>query len=412
MLQLSNKSTKKGDETIFPEYKYNIREDELLVCFINAAVGTGILKLGSAFRAGVITSLILTVVIGILSYYSMWFFLKASTKTLAGSFEEIWKVLWGKRFIWFCAFLSIIRKINTLKGYFSFISETITNLISVAAGTLPWWASNKLFLVSILCVVFVVPLAFCRTLRVVVITSQISCVCILVLFGIVIYYFAIGVKTDGFDPNHEMVLFGPGNNVVSCLSSLMTAYLIYPLAYPGFNHLKNASYNKLNRISIVQTVIVGLLNYAFGLVNYLTLFESNTGGLILSYFPQGPVRIVGEIALVLMILFTIPVVISPIKYIILNCIATVRTIQYWIWIYLGIIIGVLCVFLSAVSGEISTYLGIISDILSPIVLYIIPTSLYLKACGKESMFHFCGAIFCIIVGIGFLCFIIQQRWFN
>ena len=57
---------------------------------------------------------------------------------------------------------------------------------------------------------------------------------------------------------------------------------------------------------IILIVICCILYFAFGLFCYLTMFDSNTGGLITSYYPQSNLRISAEFVLMMMILTSIP----------------------------------------------------------------------------------------------------------
>lgn len=401
------------EKRLFKEYRYNINFFPMLVCFINAAVGRGIISLGSAFKCGVFTSLILCTVIGFFSYYSMFFFVKAGAATHSGTFEDIWAATFGPRTIWICAFLSISRKFVTLKSYFSYIITTTISLINkYQPEGVPWWALTNEFYLLIFIIIFIIPFALTKSLKTVAIISEISCGCIIFLFAVLLYYFIDSVKTNGFDPNNEIVYFSFDSRASSCLSSLMTAYLVYPLAYPGLNHLRHATVKRLNALCIVLIAILWLLYYAFGLICYLTLFNKNKGGSILSYYPDGPLKTVAEVVLMLMIATTIPIVISPMRYIMINIYVKVTTIQYAIWVVIGIIIGLIGIVLIGAQGDFSTYLGLASDLLAPIVLWGLPAILYTKACGKQSIVHFIGAIFTICLCVAAIVFIVYMKFFN
>lgn len=401
------------EKRLFKEYRYNINFFPMLLCLINAAVGRGIVSLGNAFRCGVFTSLILCTVIGIVSYYSMYFFIKAGAATHSGTFEDIWAATFGPRTIWICAFLSISRKFVTLKSYFSYIISTIISLIKQYSNTdnVPWWALTNEFYLLIFIVLFIIPFALTKSLKTVSVISAISCLCILYLLAVVIYYFVDSVKTNGFDPNKQIVYFSFDKKVSTCISSLMTAYLVYPLAYPGLNHLRHATVKRLNLLAITLIVILWALYYTFGILCYLSLFDTNTGGAILSYFKKRPLKTVSEVVQMLMIATTIPIVISPMRYIMINIYVKVTTIQYAIWVVVGIIIGLIGIVLIGAQGDFSTYLGFASDVLAPVVLWGLPAILYLKACGRQNMFHFIGAIFTICLGIAAIVFIVYMKFF-
>jgi amino acid permease len=400
-----------NDKRIYRDYKYSITSSELLVCYLNAAVGSGILKLGTVFSCGLITSLVLCIITGFVNYYSLFLFLKAGQKTCSGSFEDIWVVLWGKKTGWICVFIAVLRKIINIKGYFSFIYETIALLINtVSTDHSEWWFTDRFSLSIIIILLFVIPLALFRTLNVVIILSYVKHFFLAVLFGMVIFFFSNVVRQYGFDPNHELVMWSLDKRAISCLTTVITSYFIYPIAYPGLNHMRSATVNKLNKMFILFIIICFFLNYIFGLFCYISLFGRNKGGTIINYFPDGVFKIVAQICLMMMIVTTIPVAISPVKYIILNFFSKIETIGFAIWFQIGVSIGVICALMANFTGDINKYFSIISDLLRPVIMCIFPAVFFLKCYGLSSKIHFILSIGMIILGIGFDALVIYDEF--
>lgn len=143
--------------------------------------------------------------------------------------------------------------------------------------------------------------------------------CIFFLAIHTIYWFVKYYQDYGFDSQHQIVYFKFDSTLLNCIGSLMTAYLMYPLCYPGIRHIHHLTPRKANYLFLIVTLVCWFLYNLFGIFGYLTLFNTNEGGVILDYYPQNTLVLVANIALFIGILFTTQNVLNPVRY---------ATIQY------------------------------------------------------------------------------------
>ena len=148
-----------------------------------------------------------------------------------------------------------------------------------------------------------------------------------------------------------------------------------------------------------------------GTFSYLTFFDENTGGVILDYYPSNTktnqvLMLVSHIFVFIYIMFTIPVVLNPSRYIILNYINKKDEFPLEIWSLIGITLSLISLLLANFPDKITDIIYNIADILTLSLLFIFPPILYLKGYGKSNKLHLVGAILEIILGVAVISFML------
>lgn len=269
----------------------------------------------------------------------------------------------------------------------------------------------KILIGLLIVIAFCVPTSISKNLHFVVITSFLSLLFFLCILLYVIVRFSIIVHKNGFDPNHRFKLFDLNGHISSTISSLTYAYLFYPMAWPGLRHSRKPTVNNLIKSFNVTILITYILYSIMGTFSYLTFFDENDGGLILDYYPTDSrtneiLLLVGHIFTFAYILLTIPVVMNPARYILLNIIDKKDSFPIEIWSLFGITLSLISLLLGNVSDDIQDIMFMITDLLTLTLLFIFPPILYLKAFGKSQILHLIGAIFEILLGIAAIAFMI------
>lgn len=260
-------------------------------------------------------------------------------------------------------------------------------------------------------IVLCVPASISTDLKFVVITSYISLAFFFCLLIYVIVRFCVMVSRDGFDPNHRFKLFDVKDNISSSISSLTYAYLFYPFAWPGLRHARNSTVKGLTNMFAATIIIAFILYSIMGTFSYLSFFNENTGGIILDYYPSDTTTneillIIGHIFTFVYILLTVPVVLNPARYILLNCINKRDSFPTEIWALIGITLSLISLFLANTPDRISDIIFIITDLLTLILLFIFPPIFYLRGFGTKNKLHFVGSIFEILIGLALISFMI------
>lgn len=392
---------------------------EFICCILNSIIGSGALRLGSSFNSGIIFSHILNIFVALVSIYSVRLFVYAAAYYHESTFEEIWSVAFSNKTKIIPAICSVLSSFTNVMSYLSFLQNSFVQILSMlillineeAQETVDQIERYSLLIGLGIIVIFCVPICMSSNLRLVAVLSFIS----LFFFGGVFIYiiarFIEKVCKDGFDPNHRLKLFDIKDNISTSISSLTYAYLFYPFAWPGLRHSRKPTVkNLLNAFNI--TILITFIIYTImGTFSYLTFFDENTGGVILDYYPSNTktnqvLMLVSHIFVFIYIMFTIPVVLNPSRYIILNYINKKDEFPLEIWSLIGITLSLISLLLANFPDNITDIIYNIADILTLSLLFIFPPILYLKGYGKSNKLHLVGAIFEIILGAAVISFML------
>ena len=403
---VQGRNTDIDDLQIFAQRKNSLDYPSTIAFLLNVAIGTGVMRLGNAYKAGAILTPILSTIIAVLSTYAFYLFLKAGVKTKSSTFEAIWSKSFGEKTVIICASISMISKLMALKSYISFVIDQLVAIITKFAPDPPSWVIDRFFLFFCVMIVFYIPILSSKSLKLIAIICYIKVTCLSFLCIVFIYYFIYYVERDGFDPRDEIAYFRFDSRFITALDSLLTAYLILPMSYPGLKHFRNLTVNNFLREYRTAMIIAWFVYNIVGLLSYFTFFELNTGALILSYYEDNDFTLVAQIALTIMMIFTCPVALNPVRYVLIDIFGHGSDFNSDVWCHVGICVMIIAMVISSLTGDVNFWVTTITNIRSPLVLFILPSILYLKACGKEKMRHFVLALIILALGLVAVAFVL------
>lgn len=396
-----------------------LNSSQFICCVLNTIIGSGVLKLGSTFNSGIIFTHILNIFIAFVSVYSIKLYILAAARYREGTFEEIWSVAFSRKTIIIPAFCSILSSFTNVMSYLSFLQNSFSQIISMIILLIDENAQetvdliqryNLLYGIAII-IIFCVPICISSDIRHIAILSIIS----LIFFGCVFIYvisrFVEIVHRDGFNADNRLKLFDLKDHISSSISSLVYAYLFYPFAWPSLRHSNNPTVKNLSKTFYLAIFITYIIYSIMGTFSYLTFYDSNTGGIILDYYPfdtktNQVLMLISHVCTFIYIMFTIPVVLNPSRFVILNLISKKDTFPDEIWSLIGITISIISFLLANLPDDVSDIIFMIADILSLSLLFFFPPILYLKGFGLSNKWHFCGAIGEILLGIAAISYMI------
>lgn len=393
---------------LFPKRVDSLGYFQATVVMIKRCIGSGPLKLGNAFRCGAILAPLMNTLIGILSTYTLFLFTKACSHVHGSTFEDIWHSRYGTKTLFISAFISIYSAIIVSKNYVSFVVSSITSIILQFYEEAPEWMTTTYFLMAVVFVLFMVPVSLSSKLKLITILCDIGVACIVLLMVFTCYWLAFYIERDGFDPLDQIVMFRFDKTAIKCLSSLLTSYLIQPIAYPGIRHFAASSEIGIMKVFASAMFFSWIAYNVFGLFQYLTFFDGNAGASILTYYEDGVIVLISNFLVVIMMLPTLVLAQNQARYLVLNSFFSMSDFPKIIWALVGIAISLLTIILSTLSSEYSGYIGIIYDCLSPFRLFILPAFLYLSTRKMSSMINFIGSIGIIILGFASIAFILYN----
>ncbi|OHT15286.1 Transmembrane amino acid transporter protein [Tritrichomonas foetus] len=372
---------------------------QLVAVAANSAIGIGTLRLGSAYSTGLIPTIVINIVIALFTFYALKFYVWSAAFYHESTYEEIMSVGFSPRMAIISGACSILSTFVFLADYFSFITTHIIELMNQIDTDLPYYITNPYIIGLFLSIIFFIPVSLSNRLIFVVYISYLELLCFFIIFLYVVVNFFIRVHTYGFDPNHQFSFFRLNMGITDTISTYNYAYVICPFAWPGMRHALEPTVNNMSRM-FRNVVIIAFVSYTLmGLFSYLTFFDENTGGIILDYYEKDWINFVISIICVLFILFSSPLLLNNMGYIILNVIDKTDNFPQGIWAMMGISLVAIVVVISNLSDNYWVYISYCGDIFASFTVYIFPAVFYLRAYGKSCFVHLVGAIAVIIAGL-------------
>ncbi|OHT15284.1 Transmembrane amino acid transporter protein [Tritrichomonas foetus] len=386
-------------DAMFLSRKGSLSFWDLVIVGVNSAVGMAALRLGSTFHSGFFLSIFLYMFIAAFSFYAIQLYIWSAAHFHESTYEEIWTEAFSNKTAVICGFCSIYSTFLFLADYVQIIQQEIIDLINIFAPNVNSSVKSPYTIGLILMALFFVPISLSSSLRAVVNISIFQVITYAILLVYVVARFAISVKNEGFDPNHQFSYFRFDIRASNDVATLIFAYVIFPFAWPGMRHSQQPTIKNITNVfkTIISIVFVSYL--VMGIFSYLTFFDENTGGIIIEYYPNDTLSIIMKIVAIFFILFSCPLLLNNIRYIILNVIDKTDNFPKNIWSMMGVCITFIAVILANLTDKYMDVIYIIGDVFSSLLVFIFPATFYLRGFGRKVKFHFVMSIIVIIVGI-------------
>lgn len=394
---------------------------DMIMCFLNSAIGIGVLKLGSVFAAGYGFAIILLILFAVLAYFSMYLFLASASIYRQSTFEEIWISAFGQKTVIIPAACSILSSLTNAIRYTHFAQKSLIVMISHVfkliskdlSGILTQIESHS-FLIGLFVIIFYyLPISFSLQLSFI---TRISYWCgfVSLLFALyIIIRFAFICKKHGFDPANQFTWFEV-KNVPGAISSTMFAYLLYPLSYPGLRHAKVPTFEHLNKMFIITMISLFFIYTFLGSFDYFTFFGEDSNQIILDFYPKDTrtekiLIVAGTVLSLIVVSCTTPLCISAIRYVILTSIHQNSSFPADIWVFIGIGFSLISLALANMSDDIQDIFSLIGEIMGSILQYILPSLLYLRGNKMKNKVNAGLSIFFMIFGVASMFFTFYNR---
>uniref|UniRef100_A0A673G290 Sodium-coupled neutral amino acid transporter 3-like n=1 Tax=Sinocyclocheilus rhinocerous TaxID=307959 RepID=A0A673G290_9TELE len=342
----------------------------------NAIMGSGILGLSYAMsNTGIILFLILLTCIAVMSSYSVHLLLRSAGVVGIRAYEQLGKRAFGHPGKILAALVITMHNIGG-KSEFWVSSDLIFNLPFF------FWFLNGNYLIIIVSILIILPLALMRQLGYLGYTSGFSLTCMV--------FFLISQATTNFIWERPCV-------ISVTLVILQTAYTVPILAFafvchpevlPIYTELRNPTKRRMQAIanvSILGMFVMYLLTAIFG---YLTFYLNTEAELLHTYSKVDPLDtliLCVRVAVLVAVTLTVPVVLFPIRRALLQLLFPdkpfhwVRHISIALCLLFVVNLLVICV------PNIRDIFGIIGATSAPSLIFILPGLFYIRIVSSEPM---------------------------
>lgn len=398
----------------------------------NAIMGSGILGLAYAMsNTGIVLFLILLTLIAILSGYSIHLLLKSAGVVGIRAYEQLGLRAFGQPGKIVAALIITIHNIGAMSSYLYIVKielpAVIIGLLGQDKSSGEWYLEGK-YLIMIVSVCVILPLALMRQLGYLGYTSGFSLSCMVFFLIAVIYKkfvtecpFLSGNST--LTPNITEQSLSNG----TCEAKLITltpqaaytipilafAFVCHPEVLPIYTELQKPTKKRMQNIaniSILAMFVMYLLTAIFG---YLTFYSAVYDELLKNYSKTDTLMLCVRLAVLVAVTLTVPVVLFPIRRAVLQLLFPDKPFHWARHILIAVCLLFLVNLLVVFVPNIREIFGVIGATSAPSLIFILPGIFYTRIVPEEQepmksppkimaiMFAALGFIF-MITGISFI----------
>ncbi|KAG7332477.1 hypothetical protein KOW79_004311 [Hemibagrus wyckioides] len=376
----------------------------------NAIMGSGILGLAYAMaNTGIVLFGILIVLIAILSAYSIHLLLKCAGVVGIRAYEQLGFRAFGSAGKIIAACVITIHNIGAMSSYLFIVK---TELPAVILGLLnkdldSEWYVNGSYLIIIVSVCIILPLALMRHLGYLGYTSGFSLTCMFFFLISVIYkkfviacsleHSSISTKPTSMP---QLITTGTRDEYIhnsTCKAELITltpqaaytipilafAFVCHPEVLPIYTELKNPTKKRMQNvanISILAMFIMYLLTAIFG---YLTFYDMVNDELLKSYSTDDKLMLCVRLAVLVAVTLTVPVVLFPIRRAVQQLLFPDKPFHWLRHIAIAVILLILVNILVIFVPDIRDIFGVIGATSAPSLIFILPGIFYIRIIPEE-----------------------------
>ncbi|XP_008282035.1 sodium-coupled neutral amino acid transporter 3-like isoform X2 [Stegastes partitus] len=396
----------------------------------NAIMGSGILGLAYAMaNTGVVLFLLLLTVVAGLSSYSIHLLLKCSGIVGIRAYEQLGYRAFGTPGKMAAGIAITLQNIGAMSSYLYIVKYEFPLVIQAflkvdkPAGE---WFMNGNYLVIIVSVAVILPLALMKQLGYLGYTSGFSLSCMVFFLISVIYKkfnipcpfvdFAINstasvmnVTDPGGEDNPACIpkMANLNSQTAYTIPILAFAFVCHPEVLPIYTELRNATKKKMQHVANISIAVMYGMYFLAALFGYLTFYGEVEAELLHTYSridPYDTLILCVRVAVLTAVTLTVPIVLFPVRRAIQQMVFPNKTF-YWprhiaIAFVLLTFINLLVIFAPNILG----IFGVIGATSAPCLIFIFPAVFYIRIVPKEeeplrSVPKILAACF---AGIGFL----------
>ncbi|KAK5862995.1 hypothetical protein PBY51_000058 [Eleginops maclovinus] len=362
----------------------------------NAIMGSGVLGLSYAMsNTGIVLFLILLTCIACLSCYSVHLLLRSAGVVGIRAYEQLGLRAFGHPGKIAAAIIITLHNIGAMSSYLFIVKSELPLVIQAFLGQTSSsgeWYMNGNYLIVIVSICIILPLALMKHLGYLGYTSGFSISCMVFFLSAVIYKkFNIACPLEVFG-NHSVsaVLLDDTCNAKYFTMNQETAYTIPILAFafvchpevlPIYTELSNPTKRRMQNIGNVSILGMFTMYFFTAIFGYLTFFGNTEAELLHTYSKVDPLDtliLCVRLAVLVAVTLTVPVVLFPIRRALLQLLFPGRPF-HWVR-HIAIAFCLLCIvnLLVILVPNIRDIFGITGATTAPSLIFILPGLFYIR----------------------------------
>ncbi|XP_018581078.1 sodium-coupled neutral amino acid transporter 3-like isoform X2 [Scleropages formosus] len=363
----------------------------------NAIMGSGILGLAYAMsNTGIILFTVLLTCIAVLSSYSIHLLLKSAGVVGIRAYEQLGYRAFGHPGKVAAACIITIHNIGTMSSYLFIVKSELPLVIQAFLGLSSksgqWYLQGD-YLIIIVSIVFILPLAVMRHLGYLGYTSGFSLSCMMFFLISVIYKkfnIPCPLETEIFT-NHsdnsttedicEAKLFTINQEAAYTIPILAFAFVCHPEVLPIYTELREPTRRRMQNVANISIVAMFVMYFLTAVFGYLTFYATVEAELLHTYIQVDPLDTVilcVRLAVLMAVTLTVPVVLFPIRRAVQQLLCPEKPFHWARHIGIAVCFLFLVNLLVIYVPNIRDIFGLIGATSAPSLIFILPGIFYLR----------------------------------
>ncbi|XP_007527335.1 sodium-coupled neutral amino acid transporter 3 [Erinaceus europaeus] len=383
----------------------------------NAIMGSGILGLAYAMaNTGIILFLFLLTAVALLSSYSIHLLLKSSGIVGIRAYEQLGYRAFGTPGKLAAALAITLQNIGAMSSYLYIIKSelplVIQTFLNLEEQTSAWYMNGN-YLVILVSVIVILPLALMRQLGYLGYSSGFSLSCMVFFLIAVIYKkFYVPCPLPLHSANitgnsshlgvikEEASLQDPAEAEAACIPNYFTlniqtaytipimafAFVCHPEVLPIYTELKDPTKKKMQQISNLSIAVMYIMYFLAALFGYLTFYDGVESELLHTYSKVDPFDVLilcVRVAVLTAVTLTVPIVLFPVRRAIQQMLFANKEFSWLRHALIAITlltgINLLVIFAPNILG----IFGVIGATSAPCLIFIFPATFYFRIVPTE-----------------------------
>uniref|UniRef100_A0AAR2IRQ8 Amino acid transporter transmembrane domain-containing protein n=1 Tax=Pygocentrus nattereri TaxID=42514 RepID=A0AAR2IRQ8_PYGNA len=339
----------------------------------NAIMGSGILGLAYAMaNTGIVLFLILLTVVACLSAYSIHLLLKSSGIVGIRAYEQLGYRAFGTPGKMAAGIAITLQNIGAMSSYLYIVKYefplVIQAFLRVDTPSGEWYLDGN-YLVMIVSVCIILPLALMKQLGYLGYTSGFSLSCMV--------FFLISVC-----PTYTPITLTHSYTI----PILAFAFVCHPEVLPIYTELRNPTKKKMQHVSNISIAVMYVMYFLAALFGYLTFYDNVEAELLHTYSKvdrYDTLILCVRVAVLTAVTLTVPIVLFPVRRAIQQLFFPNKTFWWPRHIAIAIILLTTINMLVIFAPNILGIFGVIGATSAPCLIFIFPAVFYIRIIPKE-----------------------------
>lgn len=368
----------------------------------NAIMGSGILGLAYAMaNTGIILFVILLISIALLSAYSIHLLLKSAEVVGIRAYEQLGNRAFGTPGKILAGCVITVHNIGAMSTYLFIVKielpHIIQGLMELPDNYTAWFVNGK-YLIIIVSVGIILPLAFMKRLGYLGYTSGFSLSC-MVFFLISVIYKKFVTECSGENGKNGTFLNESiyNSSADTCEAKFITvnpetaftipimafAFVCHPEVLPIYTELKNPSKKRMQNISNISILAMFVMYLLTAIFGYLTFYGNVQSELLEMYSKTDTLMLCVRLAVLVAVTLTVPVVLFPIRRAVLQLLFPEKPFSWVRHISIAVCLLFAVNLLVIFVPNIRDIFGFIGATSAPSLIFILPGIFYICIVPKE-----------------------------